>query len=213
MTISSAVQTCVLFVGTRMACEGSLAKHVRDLETPSRISSLVHGLLCSLMIADGEWSEAVASTGLFFVLDALLTGFLRRGLPWDVAFHHALGAILCLYSIVSGSLDPGHTGHELTKALILMETTNPLLHGLVSLRKEKLEYKVPSWVLKSLQAVFLMQFAVVRLGLLGRALFRVSFELADAVDFDISMFWISLSMWTLQWMWFGKLASAARFKN
>jgi hypothetical protein len=213
MTVSSLVQHGLLTVTTRVACESSLRTHVRDLETPSRIASFVHGVLCSLMLADGNWSDAVASTGLFFVLDAIMTGYLRRGLPWDTAFHHALGAILCLYSVLANSFEDENHGAELTKALILMETTNPFLHGLVSLRKEKLEHKLPPWTLKTLQGIFLAQFAALRLGLLGRALFNLSFDLSNSSDFEVSMFWISLSMWTLQWMWFGKLVSAAKIVN
>lgn len=210
MTVSSIVQHGVLVIFTRIAFESSLVARVRDRETPSRLASLTHGLLCSLMLVDGNWSDAISSTGIFFLLDALLTRFLRHALPWDTAFHHALGGVLCLYSVLVDSYKDTHTGSELTRALILMETTNPFLHGLVSLRKEKLESKLPRWGLVTLQGLFLLQFAAIRIGLLGRALLRITYTLADAEDFEMSMFWISLSMWTLQWMWFGKLIVAAK---
>ena len=208
MSLSSVLNTCSLIVSSRVAFETTLRPRVRDLQTPSRLAGLVHGVLCSVELAEGNWSNAVQSTGLFFALDALLTLAYRRGLAWDTAFHHVLGMALCLFSVLTQSFDAGHFGCDVTRALILMEVSNPLLHLLVTLRKEGLQAKVPPLALQVMQGVFLMQFAGIRIGLLGHALYNVSGVLASATQFEMGMVWISLSMWTLQWMWFIKLEQA-----
>jgi len=208
MSVSTVLNTCALIVSSRVAFETTLLPHVRDLQTPSRLAGLLHGVLCSVDLAEGNWGSAVQSTGLYFGLDALLTVAFRRGLAWDTAFHHSLGMALCLFSTLTNSYDTHHFGCDLTRALILMEVSNPLLHLLVTLRKEGLQAKVPPFALQVMQGVFLLQFAGIRIGLLGHALYTVASKLALATQFELGMFWISLSMWTLQWMWFIKLVQA-----
>lgn len=205
MSATSILNTCALLVSSRVAIEKSFIPYVRDLQTPSRLAALVHGILCSVALWEGQWLEAIQSTGLFFLVDGVMNG---KRLTWDTTLHHLLGMALCLFSTVTGSFETGHFGSELTRALILMEVSNPLLHLLVTLRKEKLEHKLPRLALQLMQGIFLLQFAGIRIGLLGHALYNLTYILEKATDFELSMYWISLSMWILQWIWCIKLVKA-----
>lgn len=207
MSATSLLNTCALIVSSRVAMETTVGPHVRDLQTPSRLAALLHGVLCSVALWEGQWMEAVQSTGLFFLLDAIMSG---KRLTWDTGFHHVLGVALCLFSVLTRSFEETHFGSELTRALILMEVSNPLLHLLVTLRKEKLEYKMPLMALQIMQGVFLLQFSGLRIGLLGRALYNMTLVLDKASEFELSMYWISFGMWILQWMWLVKLVRARR---
>jgi hypothetical protein len=206
--MSAVLNSSALVISSRVAFESTFQHRVRDLQTPSRLFALLHGVLCSVSLAEGNWHDAVQSTGLFFALDALLTKAIHKSIPLDTALHHAMGMALCLFSVVTKSYESSHVGSELTRALILMETSNPLLHLLVTLRKEGLDHKLPRVALQIIQAIFLLQFAGIRIGLLGHALFNMIKALDTATEFEIGMFWISLSMWLLQWMWFIKLVNA-----
>lgn len=208
MSVSAVLNTCTLIATTRIAAETSLTRHVRNLETPSRLASLLHGVLCSVSLMEGNWADAVQSTGLFFAMDTVLTLGFRRRLPWDTALHHTLGMILCLFSTLTRSFEHPQLGADLTRALILFETSNPLLHLLVTLRKEGIQDRVPRIALQFIQTIFLLQFAGIRLGLLAHALWHVAWVLDKANDFELGMFWSSLAMWLLQWIWFIKLVGA-----
>lgn len=206
--MAAVLNTCTLIATTRVASELALRPWVRDLQTPSRVAALVHGVLCSAALLEGDWLEAVRSTGLFFGMDLALSLGFRQRLGWDTVMHHVLGLALCLFSVLTRSFHETHMGSDLTRTLILFETCNPLLHLLVTLRKEGLQARLPRWALQALQAVFLLQFAGIRLGKLGHSLWHLALVFETATDFEKSMFFFSLAMWGLQWMWFVKLVAA-----
>lgn len=206
----SAIATlATLIVSVRTACESTLRPLVRDLQTPSRVASLIHGLLCTMQLWEGRWAEAVLSTGMFFGLDMAMTFAIEKRMSYEMIAHHVLGGSLCLYSTLTDSAMTDNVGRDLTRALILLEITNPLLHVLVTLRRERLDLRVPPWVCYATQACFLLQFFAIRIAHLGRVLLSLSWELDKANDVEIAMFWLSMSLWCLQGMWFVKLMRVA----
>ena len=210
MSISDVAVASTLVLTTRAASESMLRLRSRDVQTPARVSALVHAVLCSLMLWDSKWGEAVMSTGVFFVLDFFLTFALEKRMESEMVAHHVFGALLCLYSFVTGSAEIPNLGLPLTRALILMETTNPLLHTLIVLRREKLDFWIPVPLLRALQAVFLVQFFALRIAYLGWILYDLSWQFGNTNEFEKSMMFFSSSLWILQWVWMFKLIRAAR---
>lgn len=209
MSVSDLVVASTLVVTTRAASESLLRRRARDVQTPARISALVHALLCSVMLWDGQWGDAVMSTGVFFALDLGLTFSIDKRMDAEMVAHHVLGAVLCFYSVMTGSAEIPNLGLHLTRALILMETTNPLLHTLIVLRKEKLDFWVPVLLLRTLQALFLVQFFSVRIAHLGWALTDMMWSFKEAHEFEKAILFFASSLWMLQWAWMFKLIRAA----
>jgi hypothetical protein len=210
MSVSDLAVASTLVLSTRAASESILRLRTRDKQTPARISSLIHALLCSAMLWDGKWGDAVMSTGVFFVLDFCMTFAIEKRMETEMIAHHVLGALLCLYSFLTGSAEIPNVGLQLTRSLILMETTNPLLHTLILLRKEKLDFWVPVHLLRALQVVFLAQFFLVRIVHLGLALWNLSWKIGNTNDFEKAMLFFSSNLWILQWVWLFKLMRAAK---
>jgi len=209
MALSNVATVAALVVSMRLATESTLRLRCRDLQSPARVSSLVHAVLCTLQLAEDQWGDAVMSAGIFFVLDFFMTYALHKRMPREMVVHHALGAALCLYSSLTGSAEIPNWGLRLTRALILMETTNPLLHTLVLAKKEKLEERIPLVFWTIVKAVFLMQFAAVRIAHLGWVLFELSKMWAITNAYEKLMFGLSSGLWILQWVWMFKLVGAA----
>lgn len=211
--MSALASACTLIVSVRCACELGLRPVVRDLQTPSRVASLVHGVLSCLQLWEGNWAEAISSAGTFFALDLLMTLWIQRSMHFEMVLHHVLGGALCFYSVLTDSAMTENVGRDLTRALILVELTNPLLHVLAVFRREHLDARIPKWMCQVFQGLFLVQFFILRVVQLARVLFDMSFIYDKTNEWEKSMFWISSSLWCLQVLWFFKLMRIALKMN
>jgi hypothetical protein len=199
-----------LIVGTRFALETALASRVKDRLTPSRLAAFFHGLVATYYIFHGQWHESIHTTAQFFLLDLALHLIFQTKLSWEMLFHHVGGALLCIYAVSTKSYAAPHLAEHLTKALILMETTNPLLQILVTLRNEQLQNIVYSKCLFLIKFLFFFHFTFLRVIFLGRSLFYTYKHLERADSLDMLMFYLSLSMWCLQLFWLGKIVQNVR---
>jgi hypothetical protein len=197
-------------LSVRTALEVTLSPKVKDRLTPSRIAAFIHGVLASFYILNDQWYEAIHSTAQFFLLDLFLHYFFKTKLPIEMIFHHLGGALLCIYSVVSGSYQSIHLAEHLTKALILMETTNPLLQILITLRNEHLQQYLQPKLLYALKFFFFFHFTYTRILYLGKCLFYTYQHIQKADVLDLSMFYLSASMWILQLFWLGKIIQSVR---
>lgn len=202
----------ILFITiSRTLCTVLLYDKVKDTLTPSRIAALIHGINATISIYQENWYEAVSSTGIFFVLDLYFHFLFRTRINLEMKFHHVAGALLCLYSVFTKSFDSSHhIATELTRALILMETTNPLLQLLVTIRNENLQHYFHSYLLYGLKFIFLFQFVFIRIVMLGKAIYITSKNLYLANSLELSMFWMSSAMFCLQMLWLGKIIQSVR---
>lgn len=192
----------------RVLCEHLLWRRAADINTPARISALIHGFVCCVLLWQDKWGDAVGATGLFFVLDIVFNEC-AQGLTWDMMVHHLMGAVLCGFSVWTESFDLKHVGAPLTRALILLETTNPLLHFLTVLRRERIQLDV--WVTRALTFMFFLQFLWIRILNLGQALIQTFPLLKQSEDWAVQgIFFVCLCMWALQFVWLRKLIQAIR---
>lgn len=195
---------------TRCLADGFLGDHVRDTLTPSRVAAFLHGINVSFSIVENDWDTAVASTALFFILDLYFHYLFGTRINLEMKLHHIAGACLCIYSAISRSYSFHHLGSELTKALILMETTNPLLQFLITLRNENLQEYLNKYSLYFIKLFFFFHFVFIRIVVLGKALYYTWQKLSYGTTLEVSMFWISLAMFFLQCFWLGKIIQSVR---
>lgn len=207
-TLSACLMQTACLVMCRIAAE-SLLKTTKDLQTPGRIASFFHGAFCSVFLLY-SWEQAIATTGLFFVCDVFLASVYKKPLPWMMSMHHCVAAILCLYSYVEKSYELTHIGAWITRALICMETTNPIFHIVLVARNENLWIWNVNWIRALLKGLLLFQFVTIRICMLGYAL---AFPISSILQFSSMqtlMYASSLCMWVMQWVWLQKLVAGSK---
>lgn len=205
----------VLFAGLQVVIRGALRACVRPASRDSagRACALVHGVCAWALLARGDTGDAIAATGMFFVLDGVfnwLSGLESRA----NAAHHVIGALLCGFALAADSWRAGHVFEPMTRAFITMEITNPLLHVAVLVRNEAPTVWARGLVRAPLKAALLAAWLKFRIWDVGRELGALVWHVAK-IDF----FWtpagppllaLGISMVGLQVWWLGKLVGAAK---
>ena len=180
----------------------------KDRSTPGRITSLAHGLVCTYMLAASDYSATILLTGGYFVVDLALNCFYCRA-ELDLAnvLHHVLGSVLCFSSFVWGTHHEDHIGSAITRALIALETTNPLLQTSIILKKEEIGKRL----LPFLGALTLIHWSYVRIAVLGHALLSSTVlychHMLASVPYTILLA-SSFAMWMIQIFWWIRLLRA-----
>ena len=128
----------------------------RNKSTAGRLISSAHGLFVLALLHQNNWKDAIEATALYFFFDILFTVkylsmtevcTLRTS---SIIFHHILGCLLCCFSTVTKSYHEFHPGSRVTRALLMLEICNPLLHFSMILKNEgaleikNIEYTVQS---------------------------------------------------------------------
>jgi hypothetical protein len=170
-----------------------------EKSTGGRITSILQGLFCTVLICGGQWKEAVATTLGFFCVDLFYEEIYGRPRLFEMKLHHALGIALCAYSLYTKS----YIGSQAypTKALVALEICNPLLHFLVILKNEDQLYRFPSYCTRFMKGMLIAQFFTIRLLILGAAIAHCIFFYKPPY-YLIAM---GVSMWAMQVVWFTKL--------
>lgn len=179
----------------RPLCEAVLVcKHP---QTPGRIVSLLQGLCVSYWIAHNDYFSAIASTLVYFVVDYMYNFMYGSSNSLPMHIHHWAGAALCYFSVHTHSWDRPDVGGELTRSLILMETTNVSFHSAFMLFHE-FDYAV-------LMVPALLHFFVVRVLRLGVFINPFNKEAWEVLFFktygNAFLLLLCLSLWALQIAW------------
>lgn len=173
-------------------------KHSFDINTPARIASLYHGLICTFYVLSQQWKDAISSTLIFFLIDIAFEFIYKRPKTVEMIAHHVIGIILCAYSLYSSSFE-NHRGKHLTRALIALEICNPILHTVILMTKEKQLHRISITVRNVLRILLILQFLIIRILVL-----LICIILTAKLKADIWVFLATL-LWILQVVWFYKL--------
>jgi hypothetical protein len=168
------------------------------------------------LIAQNLWKDAMESTVLYFFYDMLFT--IKYSTLEDfftlkttsIMLHHFLGFSLCFYSALIESYNETHLGAKVTRALLMLEVCNPLLHFSTIIQNECPEMN--SFCLSGIKCAMLANYFYVRVWTLANAL-RVDNEdkerLAFYSVFPTSLFFLfAILLWVLQFLWFIYMAGS-----
>jgi hypothetical protein len=185
----------------------------KNKSTPGRLSSSAHGLFVLALIAQNQWKDAMESTVLYFFYDLLFT--IKYSTPEDfytlktvsIILHHILGFSLCFYSALTESYSEHHLGAKVTRALLMLEICNPVLHFAMIFQNELPEINSTYTFLSSgIKCAMLANYFYVRVWALGNALL-VNEDDKTLIEFysqfPTSLFFLfAIIMWVLQFLWF-----------
>lgn len=170
-----------------------------EKSTGGRITSILQGLFCTVLIFGGQWKEAIATTLAFFCIDLFYEEVYGRPRLFEMKLHHSLGAALCAYSLYSESYI-GSQSYP-TKALVALEMCNPLLHLLIILKNEDQLYRFPSYCKTFMKTTLVAQFFIIRVLILGAAVAHCIFIHNPPLYLIV----MGVTMWAMQVFWFTKL--------
>jgi hypothetical protein len=172
--------------------------------TPGRLVSSAHGLFVLLLICDKKWKDATEATFIYFCLDISYTirySWSNSASTRSILLHHILGFVLCAYSLVYETYDTPHFGHTLTRALLVLEVCNPVLHLSLINRYEEV---FTNWIKTVLDCAMLLNYFYVRVLCLGIAVFETDVTVrAKFFTYPINIIYsLTLVLWCLQLIWF-----------
>lgn len=169
-------------------------KHV---QTPGRCVSLIQGLCVSYWIAYNDYCFAISSTLVYFIVDYAFNFAFNTGNTLPMHIHHWVGAALCYFAVHTQSWDRLDLGGDLTRSLILMETTNVSFHTAFLLYHEFND--------SVLMIPALLHFYVVRVMRLGLYINPFNHEAWGILFFknsiNAAMLLFCLCLWALQIVW------------
>jgi hypothetical protein len=184
--------------------------------TPGRLVSSAHGLFVLALLHYNNWQDAIESTALYFFFDILFT---VKYMPikevftfktCSIIFHHFLGCLLCCFSTVTKSYQEFHLGSKITRALLMLEICNPLLHFSMILKNESPEIINIEFLSLAMDIVMLMNYFYMRVWTLGNSLWintNDKIQIEFFTKYPISLFYLfSVLLWILQVTWFLYLA-------
>lgn len=202
-----------LFIG-RLALMSLL--NYKHESTPGRLVSSAHGLFVLAMIYDNNWKDAMDSTVLYFYFDLLFT--IKYTAVEDqtslktitMILHHCLGFLLCGYSSFNQTYADDHLGSKLTRALLMLEVCNPILHLAMFAKHE--DNALLIYLKPLIDFGMLLNYFYVRVWLLALALFIGNEE--EVLEFYSSspvvyFYLMAILLWVLQCVWFTYLLTTS----
>jgi len=183
--------------------------------TAGRLISSAHGLFVLALLHENNWKDAIESTALYFFFDILFTikyKSINEVFTWktcSILFHHILGCLLCCYSTVSKSYQEFHLASKITRALLMLEICNPLLHFSIILKNEFFEVKNIDFLSVGMELVMLMNYFYMRVWTLGNSLWtndKTVFEFYTRYPTNLLFYTFAIILWILQVTWFFYLA-------
>jgi hypothetical protein len=166
-------------------------------QTPGRIVSLVQGLCVSYWIAQNDYASAIGSTLVYFFVDYIFNYFFDTGNSLPMHLHHWVGGMLCYFAVQTQSWDRMDVGGELTRTLILMETTNVSFHTAFLVYNEYNQ--------SVLMIPALLHFFVVRILRLGLPISPFNYDTWGVVfmksNENAALLLLCLCLWALQIAW------------
>ena len=183
----------------------------KNKSTAGRLISSVHGLFVLALLHQNNWKDAIEATALYFFFDILFTVkylsmtevcTLRTS---SIIFHHILGCLLCCFSTVTKSYHEFHPASKITRALLMLEICNPLLHFSMILKNEgALEIKNIEYLSFGMDLFMLLNYFYMRVWTLGNSLIINDKSLLEYItSYPIFIFYLlSCLLWVLQLSWF-----------
>jgi hypothetical protein len=175
-----------------------------DKGTPGRIASILQGLTCTILIFNKQWKEAIGTTLIFFIMDLIFDELYKLPRIIEMKLHHIFGILCCSASLYYKTYDPKEIACNLTRALIILEVCNPLLHVLVTLKKENQLHRFSSKCQNVWKIILALQFFLIRVLLLGAAFIQFVY-FYDWSRYQSFLIFIAGALWVLQLYWFKKL--------
>ncbi len=163
-------------------------------ETPGKIASLFQGLCVGLWIMNDMYYSAIASTFLYFIWDYAINVSLGKD-KLETQIHHLIGMALCFYSLDTSSYLKSNIEGDITRTLILMETTN------ISFQAAFVLYNEFGYTHMMIPAM--IHFFVVRVLCLGHFINPLNPDLVVIINsrFMAALWAITFTMWMLQVAW------------
>ena len=175
-----------------------------DKNTPGRIAAILQGITCTILIFNRQWKEAIQTTLWFFVMDLIFEEIYKIPRMIEMKLHHIFGIMLCSASMYYKTYEPKEIGYKLTKALIALEVCNPLLHVLVTLKKENQLYRFSERFQRLCKYVLGIQFLSVRVLYLGYAFINFVYNY-NWTHYQSFLVVVAGSLWVMQIYWFIRL--------
>ena len=220
MTSSTVILEALTLLVGREVLECFSEFKFKNKSTPGRIISTLHGFFVLALVAHNSWKDAIESTVLYFFYDMLFTikyssyeeFFTLK--TTSIILHHMLGFSLCFFSALTESYAETHLGSRVTRALLMLEISNPVLHFAMIFQNEIYTISMTSNRLLAfgIKIMMLINYFYVRVWNLGNALMVKNDDkslIAFYSTFPTSIFYLfSILLWVLQIVWFGYMTFA-----
>jgi len=175
-----------------------------DKGTPGRIAAILQGLTCTILILNQQWKDAIGTTLIFFIMDLIFEEIYKLPRNIEMKLHHLFGIMCCSASLYYKTYEPKEVACHLTKALIALEVCNPLLHLLVTIKKENQLYRFSKPRQKFCMALLIGQFFSIRVLYLGFAFLQFVY-FYNWSQYQSVLIFIAGFLWIMQIFWFVKL--------
>jgi hypothetical protein len=168
--------------------------------TPGRLVSSATGIFVFFLILDNKWRDATEATFIYFCLDIMYTfrfSWTNSISSSSILLHHILGFTLCAYSLVHQTYDTSHFGYQLTRALLVLEVCNPVLHLSFINQNEEI---FTNWIKTVIDCAMLVNYFYIRVWCLGSVVFQPNEKLT--VYPQSNFYSLTVILWCLQVLWF-----------